>query len=659
MKTKNNNTLNKAKQRLIKAFGFTLMIVSLIGLESCEDTFLDVVPDNVATIEQAFKLRNEAEKYLFTCYSYLPLNGDALWNVAMLSGDELWIPPQDLALDSNAFDVARGLQRKFDPYVDAWEGRYQGGGPNDQFRLWNGIRHCNIFIENLEDESKVPDITQSERLKWIAEAKFLKAYYHFYMMRMYGPIPVMRKNIAIDAPLSELYVSREPVDEVVNYIVQLLDEATVNLEPVIVDKNNDLGRITKPVAAALKAQVLLTSASPLFNGNTDMAGFTTKDGKPFFNQTYVPEKWQLAADAAKAAIDLALAANHDLYTFTNASYNISDVTKRKLSITEAITDRTSREVIWHNTKSQANAIQVQCAWPVNAEQPDYTAQKFLAPTLKMAQMFYSKNGVPIEEDKTLDFSDIKALRGATASERFDIKEGERTARLNFDREPRFYADLAFDRSVYYLESSQADETKYWLRAKFAEPSGSDDVRHYNITGYYLKKLVNYRYNWGGTGTGASFRSYAWPEIRLAELYLDYAEALNEVNGPGNEEIFTYLDKIRNRAGLIGVKESWNNYSKNPTKHTTKDGLREIIHQERNIELCFEGKRFWDLKRWKKAVLELNQPIRGWNYKGTDEASYYQITTIFQQRFVGPRDYFWPINEQTIRQNPNLIQNPGW
>ena len=160
--------LKSIKTGLILAF----FGVTAIGLQSCEDSFLDVVPDNVATIDQAFKLRNEAEKYLFTCYSYIPKNGDAVFNIAFLAGDETGIPPQDASFNSFAFDIARNLQRSTNPYMDAWEGRYQGGGPGDLYQLWDGIRHCNIFITNLEDTSKVPDLGEAERLRWISEAKF-------------------------------------------------------------------------------------------------------------------------------------------------------------------------------------------------------------------------------------------------------------------------------------------------------------------------------------------------------------------------------------------------------------------------------------------------------------------------------------------------------
>ena len=158
--------------------------------------------------------------------------------------------------------------------------------------------------------------------------------------------------------------------------------------------------------------------------------------------------------------------------------------------------------------------------------------------------------------------------------------------------------------------------------------------------------------------GGTFENYAWPEMRLADLYLLYAEALNEIQGP-TAEVYSYLDQIRERAGLDGVVESWAAHSNNPSKPLSKEGLRSIIQQERMIELAFEGQRYWDLLRWKRAVQEFNDNVQGWNINGDDEASYYQIRTIHIQNFISPRDYFWPLSETSLIRNTNLVQNPGW
>lgn len=651
------NKIKSISKKLKTRFnGLALGMLSVLALQSCEDNFLDVVPDNIATIDQAFNLRNEAEKYLFTCYSYMPRSADMHHNPAMLAGDELWIPDQRQAYTVYSLDIAMGLQRVSNPYFNAWDGYYQGGGPNDSYPLFDGIRHCNIFIENMQNPDQVPDITASERERWIAEVKVLKAYYHFYLMRMYGPIPIMRENVAIDAPSEALNVAREPFDDGIDYIVSLLDEAAAVLPPVITDINTELGRITAPIARGIKAKVLITAASPLYNGNTDLASFVNAEGTPLINTQYDENKWQLAADAALEAIEAAEGAGNSLYEFPGSAFALSDTTETKLSIRNAVTERWNSEIVWGNTQSRATDIQRQSMSPLTAEHGHRDAEKVLSPTLEMAQMFYSSNGVPINEDNTLDFTDIEELREAGQDDRFNIQLGYETSILNFNREPRFYADLGFDGSIWYKYDAGSEDTRFHIEGKYTDYAGSNHAFYFNVTGYYLKKLVNW--NQSFSSSGATYRSYAWPEMRLADLYLMYAEALNEVSGP-SATVYDYLDRIRTRAGLEGVQESWQNYSVNPEKPNTQTGLREIIHRERNIELAFEGHRYWDLLRWKTAVQELNEPILGWNVYGEDDISYYQVTTLFQQRFVAPRDYFWPMAENALLQNSNLVQNPGW
>ncbi|HUP12344.1 MAG TPA: RagB/SusD family nutrient uptake outer membrane protein, partial [Niastella sp.] len=166
-----------------------LILLLFAGISSCKK-YLDVIPDNVATIEHAFKLRIEAEKYLFTLYSYMPKSGDGWYNPAFMGGDEIWLPETAQDHWHPIFRIARGEQNKDLPLFDEWAGRRKGNGTTyDTAKIWWGINHCNIFLENLHDLTKVPDISISERERWIGEAEFLKAYYHFYMLRMYGPIP--------------------------------------------------------------------------------------------------------------------------------------------------------------------------------------------------------------------------------------------------------------------------------------------------------------------------------------------------------------------------------------------------------------------------------------------------------------------------------------
>ncbi len=343
----------KRRYKLLHAKMVWLLIPVLFAGTSCKK-YLDIVPDNVATIDNAFTSKNEAEKYLFTCYSYLPNNANPTSNIGFLGGDEIWIPKSrrgNLENFSMSWDIALGSQNTGSPLANYWDGTNTGRP------LFQAIRQCNIFLENIVDENKVIDLTPDMRVRWIAEAKFLKAYYHYLLLRMYGPIPIIDKNLDIFASTDEMKVKRMPFDTCVDYIARLLDEATADLPLLITDRSTEMGRITRPIALAVKAKLFVLAASPLFNGNSDYAGFKDKDGVPLFSTTFEQSKWQKAADAAKEAIDVSESAGHVLFTFSRAGYKLSDTTARQMSIRNAITERWNAEKVWGLSNSMASNLQ--------------------------------------------------------------------------------------------------------------------------------------------------------------------------------------------------------------------------------------------------------------------------------------------------------------
>lgn len=619
---------------------------------ACED-YLDIVPDNIETINSAFTMRARAEEYLFTAYSYLPNEGSLHSNPAISSGDEFWFP--EIA-NIPGWEPARNNQNVVNPYLNYWDGA-QGAKP-----LFEGIRTCNIFLENV---SKVPDLEVSERKRWVAEVKFLKAYYHFYLLRMYGPIPLIKENLPISAGVEEVQVYREPVDECVDYIVQLLDEATPDLPEVFTNPSSEFGRINKAIALAVKAKVLINAASPLFNGNAEYSGFTNNNGTALFNTSYDEKKWERAAIATKEAIDMAHQVGHTLYYYNQsaAQYNVQPITETKLNIRNSVTDRSSQEVIWASTNSLARSIQ-QAAFPRGLDpnsKDNGSVYGSLAPTRKIAEMFYTENGVPITEDKTWNYANRFELQTPTADHKYLLKPFYPTVALNFDREPRFYADLGFDGGAWYGQGRFDDENPWYVENRPPGSTAMINIGGYSVTGYFSKKLVNINsvvtVNSNTITQAGSSTIYAWPIIRLADLYLMYAEALNEFSGP-SPEVFQYIDEVRARAGLPSVEESWTNFSTDPTKYTTKEGLRDIIHRERLIELALEGHRYWDLRRWKKAAQVITGPVKGWSVFETEPEFYYREQVIFDQRFTS-KDYLWPIRELSKVINKNLVQNPGW
>lgn len=618
------------------------MMVSLLSLISCKK-YLDVVPDNVATIDNAFTLRAQAQKYLFTCYSYMPQEGNLSDDPGILGGDEMW----DVATKGGYFNLAKGLQNKNAPYGDRW------------VQLYRGLRDCNIFLENI---GKVPDMDSTEKNRWIAEVKFLKAYYHFYLVRMYGPIPIIKENLSINADIEKVKVSRDPVDSCFNYIVRLLNEAAPGLPVTVVDPASESGRITQPVALALKAKVLVTAASPLFNGNTDQSALKNNDGQQLFNQQYSKEKWDSAYVACKKAVEICKIAGNALYEYTPslAQSQLSEQLKTQMSIRNSFAEKWNREIIWGNTQtiSSTNNLQKLAAtWWDPAFVDGTTVKGEFSPPLKIAEMFYSKNGVPIDEDKTYNYNGRYGVQVATTKDKLLIKEGYTTANLNFNREPRFYADLGFDGGIYYGQGKYDDtQDLYYLEAKYKERNGFGKTNYNTVTGYYVKKYVYYQ-NVIGTGSNYSITNYPWPLIRLADLYLLLAEAQNEVEGPG-QEVYDAIDIVRKRADLPTVEVAWRTYSTNPSKYLNKDGLREIIQRERLIELAFESQRFWDLRRWKLAAQEMNNPIIGWDIMQAVPKDYYRPITIFNQTFSS-KEYFWPIKDANIEANRNIVQNLGW
>jgi len=629
-----------------------LILAAFISFTACGD-WLDVVPDGIATMDMAFNSRTQAYKYLSTCYSHMPKNGNQGLDPGLLASDEMTCvyTLQENQIDYSAYYIGQGMQNATNPLLDYWGSMYQA------------LRDCNIFLENI---GRVPDISAWERDQWIAEVKVLKAYYLFFLVQMYGPVPIVRDNIPVSADVTTVKVEREPVDDCFQYIVELLDEAAAgeNLKSKVMDITSELGRITKPIALALKAKVLVVAASPLFNGNNDQATLHNRDGTPLFNKNYEPVKWEKAVVACREAIEACHEADIALYEFPNTGVNrLTDTIATQMSLREAFTLRWNSEVIWANTQSIAGSgwysLQQSSSTALNpAFVPTYGLTPNLNIPLKIAHLFYTDHGVPLEEDKARNINDLYKMRTAQLAEKLYVQLGSVTVDLHFDREPRFYAWVGFDRGIWYGQGRNDDKGELWYVAcKRSEKDGSIGLAP--ITGYFAKKYVAWT-NVTFSPTSYSITPYPWPLMRLSELYLLYVEAINEAEGPAganSNEMFHYIDLVRERAGLKGVKESWDMYANSP-KYNNKEGMRDIIRRERMIELAFEGIRFWDIRRWKTAPEMYRTPIEGWSMQEVETENFYITKLLYSMNF-GIRDYFWPIRNSDLINNPNLIQNIGW
>jgi len=625
-----------------------IVVFFLASLTSCSE-YLNVVPDGVATLDNAFSNRVNAEKFLFTCYNMIPNQNDPFVYPGNVGFDEIWWDTNVSGLNNRSGSrIATNDQNSTDPFQNYWDGRRDGRN------LWVGIRDCNIFLENIE---KVPDLQAWERVRWVSEVKFIKAYLHYFLLQLYGPIPIVDVNQPVNANPDDVKVYREPVDVVVDYIVNLLDESMENLPPKIDETTTDMGRITQPIAAAVKAKVLVWAASPLFNGNPDYANFIDKRGQPLVAPQADPAKWQRALDAVDDAIAVSHSNGHSLFRFRRGFETMSDTTLLKYTLRGAVSERPidNPEVIWaHPAYNNTNQFQNYCTPKFFS---NYGGTSELSATLKIAEQYYTHNGVPIDEDRTWNYaSRYEARRDTGTFHRYYISRGEMTANLNYYREPRFYAHLAFDRSLYEA-LAQAEDQTIVIKNRSGDPHGVVFSDAHIKTGYFIKKLVSYRS--ATTTASPSPHRFSIPLIRLSDLYLLRAEAANEVKNAPDEEVYRWVDSVRFRAGLEGVVDSWAKYSSIPGKPSTKEGLRDIIKRERLNELSFEGQRMFDLRRWKDAMRYMNQPVQGWDHQGVKPEDYYQIVTYYNNRNYTTKDYLWPIWTTSLIQNPNLVQNPGW
>ena len=183
-------------------------------------------------------------------------------------------------------------------------------------------------------------------------------------------------------------------------------------------------------------------------------------------------------------------------------------------------------------------------------------------------------------------------------------------------------------------------TETWYNGNSGRAAGGND---YPPTGYIVRKNMI---------TGArSNQNRTIPMLRLAEIYLDYAEALNEVD-PGNPDILIYLNEIRERAGIPGYGEG------GIAVPGTQDAMREAIHKERRVELAFESVRYFDVRRWKNGELYFDGPAHGLDINAEEEANFYN-EVVFENRIFNQRHYLWPIPQDEINANPAIMQNPGW
>lgn len=640
----------------------TILFIAFISVIGCSD-YLNIVPDNTITIEKMFQNKSRTLQALATCYSFLPNDFRDHYHTQLTLGNEMAVPIKwnqrtDVFISNR---VMMGDQNQESPYFSFWDG---GGYATN---LYEGIRYCNIFLNNIKE---VPDITSSEKKDYIAQVKFLKAYFHFLLIKNYGPIVISDIELHANMELEELANNRTPVDSCFNYVINLIDDAYDDLP--FVRNTNDYGQITKIIAKAIKGKILLFSASPLFNGNSEYYRnfIDPQTQKPYFNLNYEDDKWLNASNELKEAIELAHDNGYQLFeTKEYYDYDLEIVEESKImkyayNNRYSIVEPWNKELLWGYSNinpSDAGSIQSACqVFDINAPNNYNYSYNYLSASQNITEKFYTRNGVSMDEDKTYDYENKDSII-SMPNDNYHLgylstNHNDKIILQHTNREPRFYAWLAVDRSIWRTHAG----TKYDIKMRYNEsPGGGNDALsgEYYPSGIAIKKWVHPE---SGNLAWQRVTIFPLPLVRLADLYLMYAEAMNEYYGP-NEDSYYYLNKIRNRAGLPKIEEIWSNASivKTPGKHLTQEGLREIIRHERAIELSFEGHQYDDQRRWKTAENEYSTPLLGWDSSKEEISDFHKLRILQNRKWNTPRDYLTPLSNNTLNQNRNLIQNPGW
>lgn len=646
------------KKILFGLAGLTLL------LPACK-SYLDQVPDeDILSIPAIFETRDGADRWMKDVYAGVPvLYGGEFNDPGLLGGDE-FVGGQYARVSTylTMFYIADGQQSAVQPYGDLW--RYNG--------VYNNIRFCNTFLQHLPE---VYNLRAGELEIWTAEAKAVKAFYYFEMVKRYGPIVLVPENIDVWTPLEEMRSTRSHVDTCFARIVSLLDEAIPDLLVMAEKEPERYQYFSKEAAMALKAKVLLYQASPLFNGNSFYRDFRNNQGELLFNPEYQEEKWRIAAEAADEAVEFC--ENNGYHLISGSTERVSPLlnTMRDIELSSWAPNYQSSEALV--IIPSGNRLYQHTLPSVGTN----TSNRFYDPSiygdvgtsLQMAERFYTKNGLPLSEDNTWDY-ERRYTMGRERNSYYNnvINLDNDVLVMHLNREPRFYANIAAQGT--YWQRGAGTYYNLLMETYRGEPVGvkQDQIESntpQNLTGYWVKKGSRTEApNNGYEDQLSSSVGYSRPKValRLAELYLMQAEAWNEYEGPNGahrDVVFGGLDKVRERAGIPSVEEAWTQFARTPEKITTKEGMREIIRQERTVELAFEGQRFWDLRRWKTAQQELNQKPTGWNVLGRNAREYFNNfegpqVVWNRAEFLSPRDYLFPIRSEEVMISGN-VQNPEW
>ena len=633
-----------------------LSLITIGLLASCD--FLDVIPAGKATEEDLFKTHIQADNFATSLFNYMPDRMNLQASPDFAAGGDIvssfYGSVRYFKWKSWIYD---NLETPSNTYYAFWSQSAPKYPDGVWFKHpWKGIRNAYLLLQNAE---KVKDASAEEVSRWKGEAYWLIAYLHQSLLELYGPIPLVKEMRGLNEPIND---ERRPYLECVQFISDMYDKSVEflpNKQPT-----HYYGRPTKTCALALKARLWLYAASPMINGNTEWyADFKNNDGTPLIPQTYDKELWKTAMDAAEAAIKQGEADGFGLYDeskeenmFDRGYQNMRETFIGKAGTTKSYNHKEhlfSWCLTWYyNTMNFGPRHKYTSKFTPGGKIQYYRDgwRGYFVPTMEAVDCFLTENGLPWEDDPTtkdIKKTDLAAVPGVA---------GEVTAQMHLHREPRFYAAIGYDRGFYDM-----DGETFMLRCRRGEESqydGNHANEYQTATGYYIKKWVKKEDSFNYESNKFSWNNYAYPYIRMAEVYMDYAEAEAAYTGSLSAKGQAYLDKVRHRAGIPSFANAWEAAGGIPTGAK----LLQVIRQERLAEFIFEGRWFHDLRRWKKIGMLANTP-HGWNLAGKTAEDFYKITEIEEgaqhRTFSVPKNVWLAIPQDQLNINSNLVQNPGY
>ena len=669
---------------------FTLLALGTLAL-SC-DSFFDINLKDQATLDDTMSRSSTVKRYLAHLYAYIPREE----NTRNYEGGTVLRSDESLNAKSQYetywYKVRRG-EYGSDNTLDE-------SSANFWKRYYVAINECTTFLDNVDKDKEDSQelITQMK-----GEARFLRAYFYFVLVRHYGPVIVWGDQAA-DQNVNAEELDRDPLEKNFSFIVEELDKAIADLRYEVNEEGLGLslaankGRVTKGAAMALKARVLLYAASPLYNGQNGtslFSGLVNHRGERLFPE-YDAAKWDAAAEAAKAVIDLnryQLSVENDpaKTAFQNAAASYQDAWFKGWN--------TNKEIIWGwwyrawGDESLGSGCDIAYAAPAGGKIA-LAGYSLNSPSLKLVDAY------PMQEsgrypvlgyERTAGMPDYSRpivdpvckdagyeLNGWVENYQQTIDVDPSWAKpfkahaTTVGRDARYYAN--FVPNGFWWPSATTNSGgpvrfTCYNSAEASSPYSPTDAC--NRVGYVWRRL--YKANNPLKDLTADYQSvrYIYPAFRLAEVYLSYAEACNEKTARQAGEAIRYVDLVRARVGLNGLREAYpeidfdnaDAVSKvGDVSKTGKEWLRWFILQEKMCEFAFEGQRHYDAMRWMLALDEYN--TENWTLHVTAD-NYEDSYTRVSDDYIGgrsvftARDYLFRLGSTQRAEMTNFTQNPGW